>query len=196
MTRLTELDDNALFVLVQKGDPAAFSVLYERYHGAIYHFVLKFVKVSGMAEDLTHDVFLRLWQVRERIAIKHSFEAYLYRIARNITYRKMTAIIADRKMQEEIASLMPATDSSDAAGQLYDKEYQHLLSAAMGNLSPQRRKVFQLCRIEGKTYTEASAILGISRNTIKEHMTEAMRFVKHYFMEKGDIVLVLLLLGY
>lgn len=149
------------------------------------------VKVPGLAEDLVQEVFVRLWEVRERITIKSSFEAYLYRISRNMAFRKLTNIANDRKLQQAIINTI--TSEIDSTAPLRDKAYEQLLNEAVKHLPPQRQRVFQLCRIEGMSYAEVSQQLGISHNTIKQHMTEAMRFIREYLHKNGDVVLGILL---
>lgn len=185
-----DLDDQALFVEIQKGDHQAFSEVYYRYHKSIYLYIIKVIKLNNLAEDLVQEVFVRLWEIRTRITIHSSFEAYLYRISRNMTYRKLSSIIADRELRQAIIN--GASPAITLHEYLKEKEYEQLVNDAVKQLPPQRQRVFQLCRGEGMTYSQVSEQLGISRNTIKEHMTEAMRFIKKYVIEKGDIVLVLM----
>jgi RNA polymerase sigma-70 factor (ECF subfamily) len=60
-------------------------------------------------------------------------------------------------------------------------------------MTSQRLNVFRLCRQEGKTYDEAAAILGISRDTVKKHMVNSMRFIQDYVFRHGDILVAVLL---
>src|SRR6266516_7557561 len=75
--------DSSLLELLSSGDQAAFEALYNRYHGGIYNYLLKFTKSAALAEDLVHDVFLKIWDIREQLKISSSFSSYLYRAARN-----------------------------------------------------------------------------------------------------------------
>jgi len=66
---------------------------------------------------------------------------------------------------------------------------------AVATLSPQRQKIFILCKEKGKTYEEVAAELGISRNTVKEHMVQSLRSLRNYFAEKDQLTLIIIILG-
>jgi RNA polymerase sigma-70 factor (ECF subfamily) len=75
-------------------------------------------------------------------------------------------------------------------------QYQQILAMAITQLPDQRQRVFKLCRQEGKSYEEAAQELGISRNTVKEHMVMALKDIKTYFYRHGDLSLAILFLIY
>jgi RNA polymerase sigma-70 factor (ECF subfamily) len=56
----------------------------------------------------------------------------------------------------------------------------NILEKAIALLSPQKRKVFELCKLQGRTYEEASAEMGISKHTVKEYLSGAMASIKEY----------------
>lgn len=61
----------------------AFAAIYKRYYQDVYRYLLILVKVPEIAEDLTHEVFLRIWDRRNQMQIEHSFKSYLLRISHN-----------------------------------------------------------------------------------------------------------------
>ena len=81
-------DEPLLLKRLTESDESAFLQLYDHYHHPLYVFILRFVKVPGTAEDILQDVFLKIWEIRERIDPTLSFNAYLYRISRNKVYRQ------------------------------------------------------------------------------------------------------------
>lgn len=182
--------DTQLLELLGSGDESAFTELYNRYHGPLYHYLLHFVKSPNLAEDLVHEVFLKLWAMRNRLQVNTSLSAYLYRICHNMGLDALKEIARDRTLRHEVLEwLRPVTDERDAdvAAQ------EELLAAAVAKLPPQRQRVFQLVRLEGKTYEEAARELGISRNTIKEHMVHSLKALRGYVAEKDKLLLAILL---
>ncbi|WP_295127982.1 RNA polymerase sigma factor [uncultured Chitinophaga sp.] len=186
-------EEEELVNLFTAGSEAAFAELYRRYHAGVYTYLLRFVKVPALAEDLVHDVFVKLWELRERVQITSSFSAYLYRACRNHAINRLKQIASDRELREQVMVHLAPLVPEAAVSPLKMQQYERLMKHAIDQLPPQRRKVFLLCREEGKTYNEAAEILGLSRNTVKEHMVYAMRFLKVYLFEHGDIVLFFLL---
>ncbi len=79
--------DAALMVAFQKGDSAAFEQLLGKYHRVIVNFIYKIVNNASEAEDLTQDVFLKIFRAREHYEPRAPFAAWLYRIAVNVSLK-------------------------------------------------------------------------------------------------------------
>lgn len=186
-------DDKKLVVLLKEGNGEAYIELYNRYRRGVYSFLLRYVKVPSMAEDLLQDVFLKLWEVRHRLNPDLSFSAYLFQIARNRVFKMLKAIAHDEALRAQVLNRL-----SEAVTETEDRvqwqKYSQLLHSAIDALPPQRQKVFKLCREQGKTYEQVAAEMHISRHTVKEHMTLAMKDIKDYVWRKADVSLVLFFL--
>jgi RNA polymerase sigma-70 factor (ECF subfamily) len=179
---------------LQQSDSEAFLALYDRYHVIVYNWSLKIVKVPTHAEDIVQDVFLKIWQIRDRLNPHQSFPAFIYRICRNKAFTLIKKITTDERLQIQIMHQLKNVVESTENSTLWH-EYEVLLSNAVGKLPKQRQKVFKLCRQEGKSYEEVANELGISRNTVKEHMVMAVKNIKEYFYQYGDISFLLILLS-
>lgn len=182
-------DEPALLQRMRSGDTEAFARLYEQYHAGLYTYVLRFVKLPSLTEDLVHDVFVKIWDVRARINPESGLGGYLFRVTRNHVYKFIQRASRDQSVLQQLAAEMKAAGAGHQL--LEDKEYDRLFRQALEQLPAQRRKVFELCRQEGKTYEEAAAILGISRNAIKKHMVLGVRAINEYIGRHGDIFLAL-----
>lgn len=169
-----------------EGDESAFTTIYRHYHPALYIYLLRFCKIPGLAEDLVHDVFLKVWEIRDRINPELPFTGYLYRIARNHAFKTLKKIANDETLQEQLLQHLQVPGPEQL---VREKEYDRLFHEALSRLGPQRLNVFRLCRQEGKSYDEAAAILGISRNAVKKHMVLSMRFIYDYIYRHGDLLL-------
>lgn len=169
-----------------EGDESAFTTIYRHYHPALYIYLLRFCKIPGLAEDLVHDVFLKVWEIRGRINPELPFTGYLYRIARNHAFKTLKKIANDETLQEQLLQHLQVPGPEQL---VREKEYDRLFREALSRLGPQRLNVFRLCRQEGKSYDEAAAILGISRNAVKKHMVLSMRFIHDYIYRHGDLLL-------
>lgn len=195
MDNLASHTELQLLDQLKNGSEAAFTDLYNCYHRGIYMYLLNFVKLPSLAEDIVHEVFMKLWEARERITITTSFSAYLYRISRNKAIDALKKISKDAALRKEILEymdpgIMAFEPERKAAG-----HYEDIYRSAIARLSPQRQKIFILCKEKGKTYEEVAMELGISRNTVKEHMVQSLRFLRNYFTEKGQLALVVIVLG-
>ena len=183
---MTTPGDFELLAQLKEGDAAACLALYDRYHAAVYKWALSFVKAPQLAEDLVQEVFLKIWQIRERLNPEQSFPAFMYRICRNKAFTMLKQIAGDEKLRTQVMTELGSVAES-AENKLLWSQYEAMLVHAVEQLPQQRQKVFKLCRQEGKTYDQVAAELGISRNTVKEHMVMAVKNIREYFYQYGDI---------
>jgi len=178
-------NEQSVILRLQKGDSDAFRELYNQYHQPLYHYVLRFVKSPALAEDVLQDVFLKIWEIRSRIDPELSFKAYLYRISRNSVFKLLKKIAVDENLRTQVLKQF-SQSVADADLKVLWQQYEALLQAAINRLPPQRQKVFKLCREEGKSYEQVAEELGISRNTVKEHMVLAMKLIREHIDQYGD----------
>lgn len=177
-------DDNTLVTLLQQGDLQAFDKLYWKYHRALYNNVLKLTRDTGAAEDIVQEIFITLWQKRMLIETSKSISGWLFVISYN------RAINWQRKKLLETQNQQNITVEEDASTDTYNMQMK-MLEDAMGKLSPQKRRVFELCKLQGKTYKETAEELNISSHTVKEYLSGAMASVKEYAITHPEYTVVL-----
>ncbi|HEY9197272.1 MAG TPA: RNA polymerase sigma-70 factor [Mucilaginibacter sp.] len=186
------INDTGLCERLKGGDVEAYKLIYDKYHSRLYYYALKFLKMPELAEDVIHDVFMKLWEIREQLKPEFGIVGYLYKISRNHVFKLLKKITTETELRNRVLSIIEE-QAMESEASLQWNEYAQLLDGAVNQLPPQCKKVFTLCRKEGKTYEEAATILGISKHTVKEHMTAAMKSIRKYFSQNADIVFSLLL---
>ncbi|RAJ80319.1 RNA polymerase sigma-70 factor (ECF subfamily) [Chitinophaga dinghuensis] len=177
---------------LRKGSKTAFIALYNQHYRSLYSYILHFIAIPQLAEDALQEVFIKVWEIRERIDPERSFTGYMYRITRNHVFKLLKKIAADEELRNS-AMIELHRQTEDPDTRLLWKQYEALLREAVTQLPPQRQRVFRLCREESKSYEEVAAELGISRNTVKEHMVLALKSIQSFFYEHADGTLLLLL---
>jgi RNA polymerase sigma-70 factor (family 1) len=188
-------NDLNLLQLLQQGDASAFTNLYYHHSHALYRKIVWRVNDEDIAKELLQDLFLKLWENREKIDLTKSFRSYLYTIAVNLVYdyfRKSSR----RKELESHLMAMAIDYYSHVEEAIISKENVALINDAINQLPPQRKQVFMLCRLEGKSYEEVGEILNISRSTIHDHIVKANHLIKDYLSKHPDIALCLLLCSF
>ena len=186
-----EFEEKEVLEKLRENDKDAYLKLYSHYRAPIYHFILRFVKSPFYAEDILQDVFLKIWEIRSGVNPELSFKAYLYRISRNLVYKFLKKAAADEAiLAHTMHFFQPATDDVEIA--LQWKEYEQKIGEAIAQLPAKRQAVFRLCREENKSYDDVSSELGISRNTVKEHMVLAVKNITEYLKLHSGIKLPLL----
>ena len=186
--------DEQLLLMLSGSDQQAFTELYNRYHTGIYNYQSAFIKIPSLAEDLTEELFMKIWEARHRLEIHTSFASYIYRVSRNVAIDSIKKIASDRELLNEVMLYMQSFFPESGISKLQEKEDQYLYKQAIDSLSRQRKTVYLLCKEEGKTYEEAARLLGISRHTVKEHMAESLRSLRHFLSEKAKTAMLFAIL--
>lgn len=188
-----DFEEFELLNRLKDNDKKAFLAIYNHYRQPLYTFIIKFVKIPAYAEDILQDTFLKIWEIRMRINTELSFKAYLYRISRNLVYKFLKSLSTEESLQlNMVHHFQPDNNSPEL--RLEWKQYEEKVNEAINHLPPKRQKVFRLCREHHKTYDQVSQELGISVNTVKEHMVLAMKFITEYLKTSSGISFALLAL--
>lgn len=170
------MERNELASRLISGDVGAFNAIYWQHHQAIYANILKLTKDPSVARDILQEVFMTLWEKRATIKPDQPLIGWLFTISFNksVSYLRIhlkRKLVFHNVPLNELAIPDEHTSDDDRYINLYD---------AINQLSPQKRRVFELCKMEGKTYQEAADEMNISRHTVKEYLSGSMAFVQDY----------------
>jgi len=188
--------ENELLSRIKQGDVKAFEQIYNIYSPRLYANILKLVKSATITEELLQDTFQRIWEHRHDIDTGKSFKSYIFTIAKNLVcdyFNKASRQrVFERYLQAREEKLSVKIDQ-----QLEEKESGLLLEKAVRQLPPQRKLVYTLCKLEGRSYDEVSNLLGISVSTISDHIVKATKSIKACYQSNElackAILLVLIL---
>ena len=188
-----DLSYTSWIIRLNKGEMEAFEWLYNTYKHQLAGNLLKLVKSSDIAEDILHDVFVKVWENRGKIDPERSFEGYLYRIAANMVadfYRKVSK---DRNYQQYLIAIQETVYQH--IDELLENKYRReLIDNALTELPPKCRTVFQLCKIEGRSYEEVSDLLQISPNTVSNHLNRANKRILLFLQNPVNLPYLLFLM--
>ncbi len=163
------------FERLQKGDPKAFESVFLYYHNKITTFIRAIIKSKTDAEDLTQDIFIKIWNNRTTIDTQRSFHTYMYTIARNaaINYLKHKAINAT------YLTNLPYTDIDICPeALLFAKEIKLLVEMTVSQMPDRRKEIYMLSRNEGFTNDEIATRLNISKKTVENQLTLALQSIR------------------
>ncbi len=186
--------EKACLVALKAGSQQAFEQLYHHYKRTIYHNIIRLVHRAEVAEELTHDVFLKVWQLRESVDVDQPFSAFLRRIAANMAIDYYRKAARDRKLLEEL--IRAATELYDPLGEGMDwAENQLAFESALAHLPPRRKEIFVLCKLEGKSYAEVAQRFGIGVGTVNDHIVKATKSIRE-ILAKHHIECYIVLFSY
>ena len=170
-------DERELLVRMRQGDQHAFEQVHNQYAKLLAYKLTKLIKIPEVVQELHQDVFMRLWDARGHIQEDTHLKAYLYTIARNLVIDFYRKVAKQKELEQQLAQHVNLSyDHIEPL--LSSKETEAVLDQLIGMLPPQRQKIFRMIKQEGKTYEETSLQLGLSINTVKDHMRKSMDFLK------------------
>lgn len=154
-----------------------FTAYFRAYETPLYYFALKTVQSELLARDIIQEVFIKLWSIREQFDQIHNMEDYLYRMVRNKVLDVLRQLANDRRLRADYFEGRSWEEST-----IYDtisaKEYEIALAEAINQLPPQRRLIYQLSQVEGRSRKEIADELAISPSTVKNQLTAALSFLR------------------
>ena len=182
-------NEKELLLQIAQGDRSAFKVLYTAYFPHVQQYVSLFEPGRESLDELTQDVFVRIWEKRARLAGVESFKGYVFLITRNVVFNFIRAL----KVRQRVKELDESIDvvSNEFENELLFKQYYRIAIEAMDKLPPGRRKVLKMSIDDGLTLDEIAAELDITRAGVKKQLYAATAFVRQYLHEHGEISLLL-----
>ena len=162
------------------GNEDAYQYIYDRDYALLCHVASGYVKDQFLAETIVGDTIFHLWEIRETLEISVSIRSYLVRAVCNRCINYLNSEWEKREiafsslMPDEITDDKMTISDSHPLGALLERELEEEIYKAIDKLPNECRRVFDKSRFEGKSYEEISQELGISVNTVKYHIKNAL----------------------
>jgi RNA polymerase sigma-70 factor, ECF subfamily len=168
-----EVDSDAQRMLeVAAGDRRAFAVLFDRYHASVVRFASRFVGDRERAEELTQDIFVKLYRHAKSYRPTAKFKTFLFRVAANHCLnevRRGEYRVAHTRVEEEDEG-GPGLESAEGVRPdevLAARELERAVGEALKEMSERERAAFTLCRFEGMAYRDIAEALEASESAVK-----------------------------
>lgn len=184
-------DEKLLLLQIAEGNEHAFTVLVERKWNNIYLQALTYVKVSAQAKDIVQEVFLKIWQHRNKLPAIDNFDSYLFITARNhiisALRKKSHFPLNDDDLEIEEKNYLPDRT-------LAQKNLAALIARAIELLPQQQKKAYLLSRDQDLSHEEIAASMQVSKEAVKKHICRALNFLRTYITTHSDITILFLIL--
>lgn len=167
-----------LLILLKKGDLIAFDSIYAMYSKRLYGFVFRYIKQKEDAESIIQEVFLKIWETKNQIDIYSSFDSFIFTVAYNTTISLIRKRINEQKYYDRLKLQQQITDTDQIIEEIHYREINAQIKSLIEQLTPRQNEIFRLSREEGLTHEEIAKKLGISVNTVKNHLVSALAFLK------------------
>jgi RNA polymerase sigma-70 factor (ECF subfamily) len=169
------VDERETLNRLRAGAQDAFDDIFRSYYAQLVAVADSMLRERESAEDVVQDVMAELWRRRESIFFETSLRAYLFRAVRNraLNHIRHQRIAPRAEPDAALQIPVPAADR-----ETLETEMQTALRAAVGQLPPRCREVFEMSRVHGLKYAEIAQSLDISVKTVEAQMGKAIRVLR------------------
>lgn len=187
---LNIVDEKELIIRVSEGDRAAFSLLYKQYLDNIYRYIFNITYDKQKSEEITQNLFIKVWENRETLVTVNHIKPYLYRSAKNLLLNHIRKEQQQTKVIALYQDITPATGNSIYEKIAYD-QYFEITKNAVDLLPEKRKQIFKLRADEALTIDEIAERLSISRSVVKKQWQKGMMFVREYLYKHGEMTMII-----
>jgi RNA polymerase sigma-70 factor (ECF subfamily) len=184
-------DDRDCLAGVCRGDAPALGIVLERYWASVVRYAQRMLASRDAAEDVAQEVFVRLWERRDAWEPDASLRALLFRLAHNLSVDELRRRGARQRAEQRV---VPPTRPPTPQGSLESDEIGAAVTTAVNALPERRRDVFVLIRYHGLSYKDAADVLGLSPQTVANHLHLAVADLRtalapYYYDQSGRAML-------
>lgn len=149
-----------------------FESLYQRHRLQVFRWSLRYGGGSSVwAEDVTHDVFLKLFEQLPTLEEHSDLGGWLYRVTSHFALKRLSR---DRSLLERIVRLVQPPPAAEAADQLVERSQETAAALrAIDSLPPHERVVVMMVLVDGTSQTEVAKALGMSKGNVSKLMSRA-----------------------
>lgn len=192
--------DVSLLNELKKGNREAFNGVFRYFYPRMMAYVASMVE-QKVAEDIVQDVFLYVWENREKLYVSEGFHSYLFQSAytrcldhfkKNLSIEKYHSFTYEKHL-EDYQKLLKG--DNPVIEELCTKDFYRRLYELLEQLPIQRREVFVLAYIKGLTAKEVAGQTGMPQRTVESHLYLALKFLKAHMSKNDYYMLGVLLLS-
>jgi RNA polymerase sigma-70 factor (family 1) len=176
------LRDSEIIGRIRQGDISEFETLFRSSYASLVKYAGTLIRDQDTAEEIVQDLFVRLWQDREKIKIESSLNGYLFRSVHNrcLHHFEHKKVVERHAHEMSFESDLNTEDPSEV---LHYKELQEKIAAILEKLPERCGQIFCMNRFEGLRYTEIAEKLSVSVKTVEANMGKALKEFRKAFAE-------------
>jgi RNA polymerase sigma-70 factor (ECF subfamily) len=185
MRDIDKVSDAQLVTSIARYSEVALAEVYRRHGGAVYGLAKRVLNNATEAEDVTQEVFLRLWNQPDRFdPARGSLRSFL--LAQSHA-RAVDAVrsSSSRRQREARDALRTAQAPYDMQHEVWDLAVADQVASAMGSLPDEERRAIELAYFNGHTYREVATLLGQPEGTVKSRIRNGMRRMRSVLADAG-----------
>jgi RNA polymerase sigma-70 factor (family 1) len=182
-------DEKELLSRIAKGDEQAFGIFFNLYKDRFYFLVLKTTRSDVIAEEIVQDIFLKLWQKREMLVDIENPSSYFFTAVYRRIYIYFRKLALDKKILKVVCREEVTQNTTEEM--VIFRESERYIKEAIAKLPPQQQLVYKLSKQDGYSREQIANELKISPHTVKNHLADALKFIRGYLQNFIFIVFLL-----
>jgi RNA polymerase sigma-70 factor (ECF subfamily) len=185
MRDVDEVSDARLVTSIARYSEVALAEVYRRHGRAVYGLARRVLQDAGEAEDVTQEVFLRLWREPDRFdPARGSLRSFLLAQSHG---RAVDAVrsSSSRRAREAREAARTARAEYDIQHEAWDLTLADQVAQAMGELSEDERRAIELAYFDGRTYREVARVLEQPEGTVKSRIRTGLRRLRDALVDAG-----------
>ena len=170
------IGEQKLVKKLRGGCHQSFTTLFHLYGKKLYNFSYKYTQSHAESEEIVQEVFLKIWNKRDTINAKLSFNAFLITIAKNHIFNRIKKEASRRQYREQIEPSELVTNETES--KVIFANLEEIAKSKIDDLPPKRKQIFLLRRDSGLSIKEIADKLGIAESTVENQMNKAIKTIK------------------
>ncbi len=190
MNNYKAFTDPELIDLLKEGNQAAFTEIYDRYKDVLHNYAYRWLQDRDAVKDAIQEIFTLIWTKRDSLFPSQNLSGYLYTSVRNGILRK---IQQDKRTEEYISSLQQHINNGEniADYKVRESQLKSIIEKEINALPRKMREVFELSRNEQLSHSEIAEKLGITEQSVRSHVKNALKILRRRL---GILLFIYLLL--
>lgn len=174
--------EKELFQKIAEGDELAFKQLYLRYLPRLRPYLVDMIKSAAAADDIIQEAFIRIWLNRDKLSAVEHPASWIFRVAANECYKALRRTAYDMKMAGSLEQ--GHFEEQDIQ---YEQTHRYV-NEAIAQLTPQRKKIYEMSRLEGKKPAQIASELNLSVSTVKNTLSATLELIRAHLTDKGILL--------
>lgn len=178
--------DLYLFEKVKLGDQKSFDLLFQKYYNSLCNYAFLYLKETHQTQEIVADVYMKIWDNRQRIEIKTNLKSYFLKSTHNAVIshlRKSRLVTVSLKSDDDfIEKYEPSPETL-----LINEETCDMFGEMINELPKKAGIVFRLHKVDGLSYKQIAEVLELSIKTVENHMGRALKLMRNMYISKPDL---------
>lgn len=190
------MEEQELINRIKHNDKKAFEIVFREYFHVLHEYVIFYIGNSQLAEDIVQDIFLKIWESRDRLAIHSTLKGYLFRSVHNNCIQCLRHKVVEQnhhtihKAKLEEALLMNRLFFESGLTKLFQNDIESLVEKGINDLPGKTREIYMLSRHKHLKNSEIARKFNVTEKSVEYHITRALESLRKYLKDYLPVIII------